>query len=367
MDGICLLDDMIQEKVARRFCYWEVKYVFFRTSKVPLVNENNDSMNRFLLCLMYSLIVEGCVNEQPKPVSDPPREQNQQAKPTLQIPTFSGARAFELLVQQTRFGPRNPGSSGHAACREFLANEMRKYADDVKLQEFSHIGYQGERFQLTNIVASFNPNANDRILLCAHWDTRPRAENDEDTARRHDPIIGANDGASGVAVLLELASLFKQRRPQVGVELILFDGEDYGMEGDIDRYLLGSRHFALNKPANYSPRFGILIDMVGDKFLDIPKEQHSSKYALDIVEMVWNKARELGYPQFTNEVGDLITDDHLPLNEVGIKTIDLIDFNYPDPTNRFWHSHKDIPENCSAESLEAVGTVLTHVVFTQIP
>jgi len=321
-------------------------------------------MNRALVCLICAIITAGCVKEQPKPISDPPQQRSQQATP---IPAFSGARAFELLVQQTSFGPRNPGSAGHSACLEFLVAEMRKHCDEVKLQELTHIGYQGERFRLTNVIASFNPKASDRILLCAHWDTRPRAENDENKARRDDPIIGANDGASGVAVLLELASLLKQRRPDGGVDLVLFDGEDYGTEGDINRYLLGSRYFAANKPANYSPRFGILLDMVGDKFLDLPKEQHSVKYAPDIVEMVWNKARQLGYPQFTDEVGDLVTDDHLPLNEVGIKTIDLIDFNYPDPTNRFWHSHKDIPENCSAESLEAVGTVLTHVVFTHLP
>lgn len=316
---------------------------------------------------MSALMIAGCMKEQPRPA--PQNDTSQSPKKSLlspiQIPAFSGTRAFEFLVKQTWFGPRNPGSQGHAACLEFLAGEMRKYADDVKLQEFTHNGYQGERIQLTNIIASFDPQSTHRILLCAHWDTRPRAENDENKSRRNEPIIGANDGASGVAVLLELASLLQRHRAQVGVDLVLFDGEDYGMEGDLARYLLGSRYFSVSKPADYAPRFGILLDMVGGKFLDIPKEQHSVQYAPDIVEMVWNKARELGYPQFTNEAGELMTDDHLPLNEAGIRTIDLIDFNYPDPTNRFWHSHKDIPENCSAESLEAVGTVLTHVVYTQ--
>lgn len=324
-------------------------------------------MKPLFFWVMSVLIATGCTKEQSKPTVEKLQSPNTSAPSQSYIPAFSGARAFEFLVRQTRFGPRNPGSSGHTSCREFLANEMRKYADEVRLQEFSHRGYQGERLELTNVIASFNAQAASRILLCAHWDTRPRAENDENKARRHEPIIGANDGASGVAVLLELASLFKERPPQVGVDLVLFDGEDYGLEGDIASYLLGSRYFAAHKPVDYSPRFGILVDMVGDKFLDVPKEQHSVKYAPDVLEMVWSKARELGYAQFTDEVGELITDDHLPLNEVGIKTIDLIDFNYPDPTNRFWHSHKDIPENCSAESLEAVGTVLTHVVYTRIP
>jgi len=316
---------------------------------------------------MCLIITAGCVKEQPKQALENPQQSTQPAKAAVVVPTFSGSRAFELLVAQTKFGPRNPGSSGHAACLQFLSNEMRKCADEVKLQEFTHIGYKGERFQLTNVIASFNPQSSNRILLCAHWDTRPRAENDENKSRRDEPIIGANDGASGVAVLLEMASLFKENRPRIGVDLVLFDGEDYGTEGDIERYLLGSRYFGANKPLDYNPQFGILLDMVGDKFLDIPKEQHSLKYAPDIVDLVWRKARELGYPQFLDEAGNLITDDHLPLNEAGIKTIDLIDFNYPDPTNRFWHSHKDIPENCSSESLEAVGTVLTHIVYTQTP
>ncbi len=132
-------------------------------------------------------------------------------------------------------------------------------------------------------------------------------------------------------------------------------------------YLLGSRHFAKTKPQDYLPRFGIVLDMIGDAFLEIPKEQHSLKYAPDIVDLVWQKARQLGYPQFVDAVGEAVTDDHLPLNEVGIKTIDLIDFNYPDHTNRYWHTHQDTPDKCSPESLEAVGTVVTHLIYTQHP
>lgn len=333
---------------------------FLRTEVAP-VTSSQTQMNRRLLFVMSALIASGCTKEQPKPLPDnqahPPEES------VAQIPAFSGARAFRSLVAQTTFGPRNPGSPGHSACRDYLIGEMKKYADDVRLQEFDHTGYQGERFRLTNIIASFAPGSQDRILLCAHWDTRPRAENDTDKSRRNEPIIGANDGASGVAVLIELASLFRQSRPPIGVDLVLLDGEDYGKEGDIDSYLLGARYFASHQPPDY--RFGVLLDMVGDKFLDIPKEQNSMKYAPDVMETIWNTARALGYPQFVDEAGETMTDDHLPLNEAGIKTVDLIDFDYPDPTNRFWHSHQDVPENCSAESLEAVGTVLTHVVFAQ--
>jgi hypothetical protein len=282
------------------------------------------------------------------------------------IPTFKGKDAFDYLVKQTDFGSRNPNSGGHRACLDFLAETLRRSADRVRLQHFSHRGY-GEELWLTNVVASFRPDLQDRILLCAHWDTRPRADRDENPMRRNQPIPGANDGASGVAVLLHLADLMKASPPPLGVDIVLFDGEDYGLEGDLSMYLLGSHFFAAEKPLDYRPRFGILLDMVGDKHLNLPKEQNSIRLAPDIVDLVWSKARELGIKQFASRVGEAMFDDHLPLNQAGIKTIDIIDFAYPDETNRFWHTHNDVPENCSPESLEAVGTVITHVVYTQRP
>lgn len=234
------------------------------------------------------------------------------------------------------------------------------------MQPFQAQGYN-EVLALTNVVARFNPEAKNRILLCAHWDTRPRAEQDANKARRNEPILGANDGASGVAVLLELASLLKNNPPPIGVDIVLFDGEDYGKEGDLQKYFLGSRHFVKTKPPDYLPTFGILLDMVGDTYLDLPKEQHSVRFAPDIVDLVWRKAWELGYTQFLDEVRHEINDDHLILNQGGIKTINIIDFDYPDPTHRYWHSHEDTSDKCSPESLEAVGTVVTHIVYTRNP
>jgi len=279
------------------------------------------------------------------------------------IPSFRGKDAFSYLLKQTDFGPRNPNSKGHKDCLGFLEDTLRQSAEQVRFQRFTHRGY-GEELWLTNVIGSFRPELQERILLCAHWDTRPRADRDENRMRRNQPILGANDGASGVAVLLHLADLMKASPPPVGVDIVLFDGEDYGMEGDLPNYLLGSRFFAAEKPADYRPRFGILLDMVGDRFLDLPKEGNSVRLAPDIVELVWGKAAELGIKQFSSKPGATIFDDHLPLNRAGIKTIDIIDFSYPDETNRFWHTHNDVPENCSPESLEAVGTVLTHVVYT---
>jgi glutaminyl-peptide cyclotransferase len=282
-------------------------------------------------------------------------------------PVFDGSHAFDLLLRQTRFGPRNPGSAGHRACLQFLLSALQSTADEVRTQEFFHTGYEGEKLRLTNIFASFRPVASSRILLCAHWDTRPRAERDEDKTRRNLPILGANDGASGVAVLLEIATLLKATPPRIGVDIVLFDGEDYGREGDLDRYLLGSQHFASTLPASYKPEYGILLDMVGDANLDLPKEQNSVRSAPDVVNTVWGIAKELGIFQFNDQVGDEILDDHIPLNKAGIKTIDIIDFAYPDASHRYWHTHDDTPEHCSAESLGAVGTVLTHLIYRSTP
>lgn len=324
-------------------------------------------MSRLVPMLLLGAWILGCKGE--KPQSTPESQQAKQLQQPAQvvIPHFDEKRSFDYLLKQVSFGPRNPNSKGHRDCLAYLAADLRAKADKVELQSFSLNGYSGETLQLTNIIAAFKPDAAQRILLCAHWDTRPRAEQDENKSRRNEPILGANDGASGVAVLLEVASLLKSTPPSIGVDIVLFDGEDYGYEGDLSNYLLGSRYFADHKPQSYSPRFGILLDMVGDTFLEIPKEQHSMRYAPDIVDLVWRTAHALGYPQFVNETGEDVTDDHLPLNEVGIKTIDLIDFDYPDPTNRYWHTHQDTPEHCSAESLGAVGTVITNVVYSQRP
>jgi glutaminyl-peptide cyclotransferase len=333
-----------------------------------LISPNGQHMGplvRFITaCTLATVSLAGCSGER-RP--DAAASQKPQAETPVTIPTFSGRDAFGYLLRQTSFGPRNPGSRGHKDCLDFMTSTLQGFADDVRLQQFAQAGYGGEVLRLTNIIASFRPEATARILLCAHWDTRPRAERDPDHSRRNQAILGANDGASGVAVLLEIASLLKKERPKIGVDLVFFDGEDYGMEGDQANYLLGSRHFAKNLPNRYLPRFGVLLDMVGDTNLELPKEMHSVRYAPDVVDLVWGKARELGLSQFLDSPGEEVLDDHVPLNEAGIKTIDLIDFNYPDQSNRYWHTHQDTPEHCSAESLEAVGMVLTHVLYTQRP
>ena len=323
---------------------------------------------RILFCsIVTSIILSGCPGNRTDGRKTPSANPPSQSAPAMKTPTFDGAHAFRYLVTQTSFGPRSVNSSGHEQCATYLETTLRGFADRLTLQQFTRTGYRGEILHLTNMIAAFRPEATARILLCAHWDTRPRADRDPDKNMRGAPILGANDGASGVAVLLELASSFRVSPPPVGIDIVLFDGEDYGLEGDEQMYLLGSRYFASQRAPDYIPRFGILLDMVGDRQLEIPKEQNSVRFAPDVVKLIWDTARDLGIEQFVDAEGDEVMDDHWPLNTAGIKTVDLIDFSYPDRTNRYWHTTQDTPEHCSAESLQAVGTVLQHVIYSQRP
>ncbi len=280
--------------------------------------------------------------------------------------SFDGEKAFQWIIRQTELGPRNPGSPGHAACLELLQNELQKYAGKVELQPFTFYDPKiSSTFTMYNIIASFQPENPSRIMLCAHWDTRPRADRDK-PENRNKPILGANDGASGVAVLMEIARLLPRRNPPVGVDIVLFDGEDYGREGELDNYCLGSRYFVQNN-TRFFPRFAILLDMIGDAELEIPIEGYSRDYAPDVVELVWSTAEELGYTQFTRRFQGYVFDDHVILNRGGIRAIDLIDFGYPDLSNRYWHTLQDTPDKCSPESLQAVGDVLMQVIENLSP
>ncbi|NUN69979.1 MAG: M28 family peptidase [Bacteroidetes bacterium] len=304
------------------------------------------------------LLLTGCAQQQERPAA-----QTTPQRMEKRTPHFDGDRAFRYLKAQTDFGPRNPNSPGHRACMAYLENELKRFTADVTLQRFTHKGYN-ETLQLANVIARFNPGAATRVLLVAHWDTRPRAEEDPDPAARNRPILGANDGASGVAVLLELARMFKENPPPIGVDILLTDGEDYGdaqKDGNNDLYFLGARHFARTKPASYTPQYGILLDMVGDRDLQLPLEQNSMRFAPQLMDIVWSTAEENGITQFIRVPGEAISDDHLPLNEAGIPTIDIIDFQYP-----YWHTQQDTPDKCSPQSLAAVGTVVADVIYNKL-
>ncbi|MBS4029314.1 MAG: M20/M25/M40 family metallo-hydrolase [Ignavibacteriales bacterium] len=315
--------------------------------------------------IILSIYFLSCNNQQTNQRTNEettPQTSNPQP-PITSIPQFDKQQSWNYLLAQTNFGPRNPGSVGAKKCLQYLSNELSKFADTVILQPFTHVGYKNQVFQMTNIFGRFQPKNPNRILLIAHWDTRPRAEHDEDSTKREQPILGANDGASGVAVLLEIARLLKETKPQIGVDILFVDGEDYGKEGDLSRYLLGSKYFAKNFHFEHEPQFGILLDMIGDAELEIRKEKASLHFAPDIVELVWNTASELGVTQFSELEGPSLIDDHIPFNEAGIKCIDLIDFDYPNETTNYWHTTHDTPEHCTAESLEAVGKVLLAIIY----
>jgi len=281
------------------------------------------------------------------------------------IPAFNGVRAFADLVKQTEFGPRVPGSQAADACLQFLKKSLEVNSAKVVLQSFTYYdGLRDKQLQLTNLLASFNQKARRRIFLAAHWDSRPMADRDPNPQNRNTPVPGANDGASGVAVLLEIARALNEREPPVGVDIILFDGEDYGREGHLDEYFLGSRYFAQNVQ-HYRPQYGILLDMVGDSNLSLPIEGYSQEYLPHIVNKVWTAAENLEIDAFKRITGQYINDDHLMLIESGIPCIDIIDFEYPDVSNRFWHTLQDTPDKCSPQSLESVGTVLLSVIYAE--
>jgi len=272
-------------------------------------------------------------------------------------PEFDPNSSFEYLKKQCDFGPRPPGSPAHKKTRDYLISELKKYARGVTAQNFTQQA-SDKKLDLTNIIAIFGPESEKAILLCAHWDTRPIAEHDPKPENRNKPIIGANDGASGVAVLLELARIMHENPPPVKIIIVLFDGEDYGRT--TDDMFFGSRYFAKKIPKQWIPTYAILLDMIGDKDLNIYIEQNSMAGAPDIVKKVWDTARRLELKQFHNEVRNAIMDDHIFLLKAGIKCIDIIDFDYP-----YWHTLQDTPDKCSPESLGVIGELMLELIYYQ--
>jgi hypothetical protein len=284
---------------------------------------------------------------------------NQEPGDTANVPAFSGDSAYAHVRTQVAFGPRYPGSEGHAAQLEWMREYLGERADTVIFQTFAHETVEGERLALTNVFARFRPEDGSRILLLAHWDTRPHADNERNTDLMNEPILGANDGASGTAVLLELANVLSSHSPPIGVDLLFVDGEDWSAMD----LLIGSEYFAANLPPGYRPLYGILLDMIGDTDPVFRVEPNSRSYAPEVVERVWRQAEEMGLGGvFSRQQGIAIEDDHIPLNRAGIRTIDIIDFDFG-PGNAYWHTTQDRLENTSPRGLEAVGRVVTALIY----
>lgn len=287
------------------------------------------------------------------------------AAPEAKVLAFNADRAFSDLTRQVEFGPRVPNTKGHRDCLEYFMSTLTPLADSVTRQDFSQ-RIRGEKLEMTNVIARWNGRpgspAGSGVLLAAHWDTRPTADYEQNREDRRKPIPGANDGASGAAVLLELARLFKQAPPNVPVTLVLFDGEDYGP--GIEDMFLGSVYFSHHLPPNV-PNRGVLLDMIGDRDLSIPQEGNSLEAARSVVEEIYAIAHRKGLDrQFPAQPGANIEDDHIPLHKRGLKIADLIDFDYG-PGHSWWHTLADTPDKCSPASLKAVGDVLLEWVYTQ--
>jgi len=271
---------------------------------------------------------------------------------------FDGDKAMEYLVQQCDIGFRNPGSPGHSQAKDMFISFLKNYADTLIIQDFpQYIKPDDVTFDLTNIIAGFNIEKGNGLLIGAHWDTRPRAEYAINPEDREKPILGANDGASGIAVLMHLAELFQIMELDRSVYLVFFDGEDYGETGSLEYFCMGSKYFAKNLPVDNIEE-AIIIDMIGDCDLSIPMERNSYHNNKKLVKKIWAIARARGYTSFKHHLGNEIYDDHVPLIEIGIPSIDIIDFAYPNSHRNYWHTQQDTPDKCCPESLKQVGQVL---------
>ena len=335
-------------------------------------------MKNHLFIIAAAILLAACTG---KPKTNDPNNK-QEPKKTVVVPQFTADSAYQYVAKQTQFGPRVPETPAHTACAEWLTDKMSEWADTVIVQDFRTRLYDGRGIDGKNIIGIFNPEAKKRIMLCAHWDSRPFADHDPDEANSHTPIDGANDGASGVGILLECARQFKAMplREGLGIDIIFFDLEDYGPHQEetmqyydegVNHWALGSQHWSKHPHVyGYKAYYGILLDMVGGTNPNFQKEYYSQGYASWVSNKVWHRAHDLGYrPYFSNELGTLISDDHLPLNQsAGIPTIDIIDLQ-PESSNgcfpEVWHTINDNLEHIDKTTLGMVGDVLLHVIYEE--
>lgn len=293
----------------------------------------------------------------------------------VEIPSFNADTAYYFTEKQLSFGPRVPNSKAHGQCATYIVTVLKRYCKDVIVQEFQATAWNGTILKGKNIIASFNPESNNRIFFSSHWDSRPYADYDQDEKNNRKPIPGANDGAAGVGILMEIARLFSTQQPKVGVDLILFDVEDYGEpkgevgQGD-DNWCLGSQYWARNPhKQGYMAKYGILLDMVAAKNAVFTMENTSMYYAPDIMKMVWETAGNLGYGNYFSQekTGGLI-DDHLYINKIAkIPTVDIVQH---DPTTvsgffPYWHTMKDDMSNIDKTSLTVVANTILTVAFQE--
>lgn len=326
--------------------------------------------NIIVVCLVLSFITCACNNKTGKITSV---EDYKKVSPD-----FSGDSAYIFIDKQVAFGPRVPNTPQHTACGDYLASELKRFGADVQEQKMVVTAYDGTKLNARNIIGSYGMDKKNRVLLFAHWDTRPYSDQDPNSANHYKPLLGANDGASGVGVLLEVARTIQSNSPEVGIDIIFFDAEDYGVPHFINDYpdptnttwCLGSQYWAKNPHvSNYKAKYGILLDMVGADGAKFYKEGYSKEYAGNILDRVWSTAIQLGYGNyFINKDGGTTTDDHVPVNEIRrIPSIDIIQFDENSDMGFYhaWHTQKDDMSGISKETLKAVGQTVLEVIYKE--
>jgi glutaminyl-peptide cyclotransferase len=325
----------------------------------------------FLLTVAGLLLFSASCKNNSRPKPD--ENSNPVQEPPVVAAPFNVDTAFVFVKKQASFGPRVPNGSEHEKCAAWLTSTLRRFTKDVVVQSFKMKAYNGVELNLKNIIGSFNPSAKTRILLCSHWDSRPYADNDPDVSKHRTPIDGVNDGASGVGILMEAARQLSLKAPEVGVDILLLDGEDYGAPQDEknagveDDWALGSQYWSRTPHTEgYTARFGILLDMVGAENATFRLEASSMYYAPDVMNKVWRIAAKIGYTSyFLAENSNGITDDHIYINKIRqVPTIDIIQ-NDPSTESgfyKYWHTVNDNLAGIDKQTLMAVGqTVLTAV------
>jgi hypothetical protein len=291
----------------------------------------------------------------------------------VNVPQFNADSAFYFVKAQVDFGPRVMNTTAHDACGDYLADKLAQYGAQVYNQRADLTSYEGKLLKARNIIGAFNPEAKKRVALFAHWDSRPWADNDPDASKHYTPILGANDGASGVGVLLEVARQLQQQPTTIGIDIILLDAEDVGNHrdsglSDENSWCLGSQYWARSPHMQgYNARFGILLDMVGGANARFQYEYFSEQFARDINRKVWRAAKTIGYDNyFVAQGGGGATDDHLFINKIArIPTIDIIPTSQQYTFFEHWHTVKDDMDVITVPTLKAVGQTLLQVIYNE--
>lgn len=323
-------------------------------------------MKYFQLFLLASIFLNSCQFLNQNNVSNDTTEM-----PKVKTPIFDENKAYDYIKKQVDYGPRVPSTKEHEACAFWLLETLKSLSDTAYFQEFETVTYDGKKHKSKNIIAKIKPANAHRIFLSAHWDTRPIA--DQDTKDMTKPILGANDGGSGVGVLLAILEAIKTQKVALGVDIVLFDIEDYGQPENSgfmpmeDSYCLGSQYWAKNLSGQIIPRFGVNLDMVGGKNATFQKEAISMLYAPNLVQRVWGIADQLGYSNyFLSKEGSSITDDHFYVNSFAkIPTIDIIHTDEAKGFADYWHTHKDNMNSVDKTTLKAVGQTVLYLVYEE--